>query len=71
MIRIVQLCCDPDLLALNALRVAEDLVEGPTNLFMVSVRISAINVPVSHFQSMLYGLLDLVCTKRGKLSTVT
>ena len=61
MVRVVQLCGDPDILPFGRLGVAEHFFEGLSNLIMVAVGISTVNVPVANLQSVLYGLLNLIC----------
>lgn len=61
MVRVVELGCDPDVLSLGAIGVAEHLLEGPANLFVVAISISTVNMAVANPQSMLDSLLNLIC----------
>ena len=47
MVRVVQLCGDPDVLAFGGVGIAEDLFEGNTHLFVVPIGIGTIYVPVA------------------------
>ena len=60
MVRVVQLCGDPDILALGGTGIAEDFFKGSTHLFMVSVGIGTIYVPVTR-----------LLLRQAKLSTST
>ena len=47
MVGVVQLCGDPDVLALGGIGIAEHLFKGNTHLFVVSIGIGTIYVPVT------------------------
>ena len=64
MVRVVQLCGNPNFLSLDSLGVAEHLVEGSAHFLVVAICISAINMPVAYLQGMLYSFFHLVCSRR-------